>query len=94
VKKEVGKVIAEGVLLSPLIVQGKSKIVDMPVGDVTGVKIKCWITNIRIQYYMSLIIALERGVESISIDQEKDSCEDEQEQGCFDSGLRGGHIFS
>jgi len=41
VKKKVEKVITEGVLLSPLIVQGKSEIIDMPVCDVIGVKIKC-----------------------------------------------------
>ncbi len=86
--------IAEGVLLSPLIVQCKSIIVDMPVSDVTGIKIKCWIINVRVQYHMSLIIALERGIESISINKEKDSREDEQEQGCFESRLRGDHIFS
>ena len=43
---------------------------------------------------MPLIITLERGVESISINKEKDSREDEQEEGDFESGLRGGHIFS
>ncbi|MBL4664808.1 MAG: hypothetical protein JKY23_02465 [Nitrospinaceae bacterium] len=75
--KKVEKVIAERVLLSPLIVQGKGEIVDMPIGDVIGAKIKCWIIYVRIQYYMPLIIALERGVESIGVDQKKDSREDE-----------------
>ena len=93
-KKKVEKVIAEGVLMSPLIIHGKSEIVDMPVGDVSGRKIKCWIIYVRIQYYMSLVIALERGVESIGVYQEKNSCEDEQKQRYFESGLRGGHIFS
>ena len=70
--------VAEGVLLSPMIVKRKCEIVYMPVGDVFGIKIKCWIINIWIQYYMTLIIALERGVESIGVDQEKDSCEHDQ----------------
>ena len=70
--------VAEGVLLPPIFVKGKCEIVDMPVADVIGVKIKCWIINIWIQYYMPLIIALERGVKSIGINQEKDSCEHEQ----------------
>ena len=70
--------VAEGVLLSPLIVKRKCKIVYMPVGDVFRIKIKCWIINIWIQYYMPLIITLKRGIESIGVNQEKDSREHEQ----------------
>ena len=70
--------VAEGVLLSPIIVKRKCKIIDMPIGDVLGIKIKCWVINIWIQYYMPLIITLKRGIESIGVNQEKYSCEHEQ----------------
>jgi len=75
VDQDIKEVIAERVVLPPLVVQRKAQAIDMAVADARQIGVMIHIGYLWCSINMSFVIALEGSVQSVGVNEKDDSGE-------------------
>ena len=73
--QDIEEVVAERVVLPPLIVQRKTQAIDMAIADVRQVGVMIYISYLWCAINMSFVIALEGSAQSVGVNEKDDSGE-------------------